>query len=104
MEFFLSLSLWRDISIVWLSLFCFIGLVIPLVLVYFLVRGMDAALRKTSGAMQQAQHWSGKMRTETDKLSRKVAEPVVKANRTVARGQRIVDALWPKSKARKNLS
>ena len=40
----MELAFWRNIAIVWLSLFCFVGLIIPLVIGYFAVRGLAVVL------------------------------------------------------------
>lgn len=89
----LSLGMWRDISLIWLSLLCFIGLVLPLALAYLAVRGMDAALRHASTGLHKAQSLSAQARVKTASMSHKVAAPVIAVNRHVSRWQRVARAL-----------
>jgi hypothetical protein len=90
---FLSLSLWRDISLVWLSLLCLIGLALPLALAYLAVRGMDLALNKAAIGLQKAQELSRQMRIQTEMLSERAATPVIYVHRRAARWQQIARAL-----------
>ncbi|MEX1019220.1 MAG: hypothetical protein WDZ49_06145 [Litorilinea sp.] len=93
MAFYLTLSLWRDISLIWISLLYLIGLIIPLALAYLAVRGMDAALNKATVGMRKAQHFSHQTRIQTEKISDRITRPVVSVNRKVARWQQIGRAL-----------
>jgi hypothetical protein len=99
----LSLSLWRDISVVWLSLLCFIGLIIPLAVAYFSVRGMDAALRYTGAALDKAQQLSSQVRMQTGKASHRIIEPVIKVNRQAAKWQEATRVIAPSSRPSSNV-
>jgi len=89
-----NLALWRDISIVWLSLFCFIGLAIPLVVLYFAVRGLQAAHNGTARLLQRAQGYSQLMQQQSQKLSQRAVEPVIQAHKEGVRAQTTVQRLW----------
>lgn len=80
----MGLEFWANVSAVWLSLLCFIGLLIPLVAAYFAIRGMHFVLEKSRSAMATAQDYSRLVRHRTDTLSRRVATPVIKAERKAA--------------------
>jgi HAMP domain-containing protein len=81
------MAFWRDVSIVWLSLFCFLGLAVPLVILYFLVRGMNRALSKAESLFHRVQGYSQQVRQQSETVSAKVAEPVVQAHKRFTRIQ-----------------
>jgi hypothetical protein len=72
-----SLALWRDIALVWLALLCFIGLIVPLAVAVFAVKGMHAAVDHTPRLLHKAQGYSRALRTHTDATSQRVSEPVI---------------------------
>ena len=43
----MDLAFWRNVSIVWLILFALVFTLVPGVIFYFCVRGMNVVLRKT---------------------------------------------------------
>ena len=91
----MDLSLWRDISIVWLSILCLIGLVIPLALSYFAVIAMHRVLNIVPSYLERAQHLSASVHSKTILVSQNAAQPVVQAERQVARLITIWHTLWP---------
>ncbi len=90
----MALSLWRDISVVWLSLFCLIGLAIPLVALYFVVRGLNSLHQKTAGVLRQGQTYSRQLRQQGDRVSRAVAEPLIRTQGKATRWRTALDRLW----------
>ena len=90
----MALSLWRDISVVWLSLFCLIGLAIPLVALYFVVRGLNSLHQKTAGVLRQGQVYSRQLRQQGDQLSRMIAEPVIRTQGKATRFRVALERLW----------
>lgn len=90
----MSLSFWRDVSIVWLSLLCFIGLIIPLAAFYFAVRGLDSAHRKSASLLRQTQGYSRAMRRESEVISERVATPVIRTHSQFVRIRSTVQRLW----------
>lgn len=95
----MELALWRDISVVWLSLFCFIGLIIPVAISLFAVKGMHVVVDRTPRLLRQVQGYSRALRTKVDVASYQVAEPVIKAHKTSSRVSTLLDRLrrQPKS-------
>lgn len=89
----MGLDFWRDVSVVWLSLLCFVGLLIPLVATYYAIRGMHAALGKSRSAFGAAQSYSSAVRRRTEFYSRKIAGPVVEAEREAAKAQTVIRTL-----------
>ena len=88
-----GLEFWANISAVWLSLLCFIGLLIPLAAVYFAIRGMHAALGKSRSLFDIAQGYSSKMRSGTEAFSQKITTPVVKTGSEVAKADGFLRSL-----------
>lgn len=89
----MGLEFWANISVVWLSLLCFIGTLIPLAAAYFAVRGMHIALGKSRSVFGAAQGYSRAIRDQTDLVSRKIAKPVIKAESEVAKAEEVLRSL-----------
>ena len=92
------LAFWRDLSVVWLSLFCFIGLAVPLAILYFAVRGMNALHEKSYHLLRQVQRTSSKLPTQTEQLANRVSEPVIQAQKRMKRIETFFAALLPNEK------
>ena len=89
----MELALWRDIALVWLAFLCFIGLIVPLAVSLFAVKGMHALVDRTPRLLRQVQGYSRTLRTQTDKASYRVAEPVIQAQAVSARASTLLDRL-----------
>ncbi|MCX6044236.1 MAG: hypothetical protein NT075_03935 [Chloroflexi bacterium] len=94
----MSIALWRDISVVWLSLFCFVALVIPIVILYFAVRGMNFVQVKVHQLFQKAQGISRMVRVQTEGISEKVADPVIQVHGRFAQTRTWLQSLWADGK------
>ncbi len=81
----MELAFWRDLAVVWLSLLCFIGMIIPLAIIFYAVKGMHVAIDRTPRLMNRAQGYSRFMRQQTDSASRAVAAPFITVQRQAAR-------------------
>ncbi|MEZ4618328.1 MAG: hypothetical protein R2867_22825 [Caldilineaceae bacterium] len=77
----MELAFWRDLSVIWLSLFCFIGLVPPLAVLYLAVRGMNALHGKSYRWVRQAQGLSSHVPQQTKRAATKISEPVIQIQR-----------------------
>jgi hypothetical protein len=91
----MNLALWRDISIVWLSLLCFVGLLIPLAALYFGVRGINMGLARLRLAFQMGQKYSRLLRSQSEVLSQKIGEPIIRTQKQVAWLRTTLRSLWP---------
>ena len=89
----MTLHFWRDLSIIWLSPLCFIGLAIPLVALYFMVRGMNWVHGKTSLLLQRAQGYSQLARQQTERIADNVSSRVVHIQGRVTRIETILSRL-----------
>ncbi len=81
----MALHFWRNLSIIWLSPLCFIGLAIPLVALYFMVRGMNWVHGKTSLLLQRAQGYSQLARQQTERIADQLGDRVVRVQGRVTR-------------------
>ena len=81
----MELGLWRDIALVWLALLCFIGLVIPLGVALFAVKGMHVLVDRTPRFMRQLQSYSRTARTHVNTASYRVTEPVIQTHKQGSR-------------------
>jgi hypothetical protein len=92
-----SLETWRDISIVYLSLNCFVILIIPMVIFYFAVRGMTIVNGKVPGYLGKAQAFTRQAREQTQAFSDRVAGPVIDAQTELTRTETIIRELLPQN-------
>ena len=76
----MGVAFWRDLSVIWLSLSCFVMLVRPIAALYFVVRGMDWLHRKSYTLAKQTQGLSSKLRVQSARVSTQVSEPVIRLN------------------------
>jgi hypothetical protein len=81
----MTLDFWRDVSVVWLSLLCLIGLVIPLAVLYFAVRGLNRAHYATIALLRRGQRYSHSARLQSEELSERISGPLIHLNRQATR-------------------
>ena len=89
----MGLDFWANISVVWLSLLCFMGMLIPLVATYYAIRGMHAALGKSRTVFSTVQPYSSKIRSQTESVSQKITTPVIKTGSEAAKAEKIIRTL-----------
>lgn len=79
----MSLALWRDMAVVWLALLCFIGMVVPLAIAFFAVKGLGIVLDRTPALFGKARSVSRRVRAESDAGSRQVVTRIEAVQRRV---------------------
>jgi hypothetical protein len=79
-----TLAHWRDLSVILLAIPAFVLSLIPAALLYFCVRGMSMALKKLRTLAPQVQGYFGQTADITEKVSQKVAAPIISASATTA--------------------
>ncbi len=89
----MTLEFWRDLSVVWLALFCVIGMTLPLALAAFAVKGMHQLVARAPGWLGYARRAAADARRMSEKGSRRVVAPIITANRTAARLGTVVQRL-----------
>jgi hypothetical protein len=90
----MDLAFWRDLSLIWLSLLCFVGLIIPLGIFYFAVKGLGIALDKVAPVLHKGQNLSRQLRLKTDTISQKVVTPVLRTGRETTKAKVTFRTLW----------
>ncbi|MEZ4729854.1 MAG: hypothetical protein R3E79_22205 [Caldilineaceae bacterium] len=91
----MELAFWRDLSVIWLSLFCFLGLLIPIAALYFLVRGVNALHGGVQRLVQRGQGVSGSVRRQVTQVSARVDEQAVRVQGRIKQTETIVRKLMP---------
>ena len=94
----LNLTIWTDLSIIWLCFLAFILGIVPLAILFFAVRGMMVVNRTMPRYLKLGQYYSGIVRDQTRKYSAVAAEPVTRAHGQASRVQTILYNLWPRAK------
>ncbi len=81
----MELRTWTDIAVVFLSIQCFIIMLIPLGLTFVMVRGMNIAGSALPEYLTKAQGYTRIMRDQTVNASDKISAPLVRARAQQAR-------------------
>lgn len=80
-----QLQFWTNISVIWLSFLCFVGAIVPLVMAFYAIRGMNVVLRRSRSYLSIGQSYSGQIRRQVENGSAVITRPVIAVNRNVAR-------------------
>lgn len=91
----MEIEILRNLSIIWLSIFCIAGLLVPIVGLYFAIRGMNTATNKLPTLLQTVQSKTQMVRGQTDRLSNRVAEPVLAAQNRLTQTEQTLRSLSP---------
>jgi hypothetical protein len=94
-----QLTLWTNISVIWLAFLSFILGVVPLVILYFAVRGMMIVNRTVPRYLKLGQYYSGLVRDQTHKYSQMSMEPVIRVFGEANRVEQIARSLQPRAKS-----
>lgn len=90
----MGLEFWADVSTVWLSFLCFIGLAIAVVASIYAVKGMNAVVSRTPRYLRQAQGYSRLARTQVDAAGARITEPMIQAHSQSRRVSTFVSRLF----------
>lgn len=86
----------RNISLIWLSLFCFIGLVPPLVILFFAVRGLNWVTAQARPLFRRAREGSETVQQHVERYSVLAANPLIQLKGRARRWQQTISAILPK--------
>jgi hypothetical protein len=90
----MGLEFWRDLAVVWLSVLCLTTLIIPIVVLYFAVRGMGYVNDATPHLLHKAQGYTQMAKTQANQMSEKVAQPIVQAQTKASRAGVTIRSLF----------
>ena len=93
-----DLGFWRDLAVIWLALFCFIGLLVPVAIAVFAVKGMHIVIDRTPRYLQMAPDVSRQTRTHVHHAADIVATPVVQGHRRWTHFRARWQSLWARSR------
>ena len=94
----MEVPFWRDLAVIWLSLFCFIGLLLPIAIFYFAVRGMNSLHGLTQRTVRRGQGLSSSTRRQVTTLSAKVDEQAIRMQGYVKQTEETLRRLVPGKK------
>lgn len=89
----MDVAFWRDLAVIWLSLFCLIGLVIPVVALYFIVRGVNTVHGGTRSLLFKGQTLSKQARGQVLKATTRVDEEAIRVQSQLKRTETVIRKL-----------
>lgn len=89
----MDVHFWRDLAVIWLSLFCFIGLIVPIVALYFVVRGVNAAHGGTQYLLHKGQTLTSRVRGQVVTVTQRVDEEAIRAQSQMKRAETVIRKL-----------
>lgn len=89
----MALHFWRDLSVIWLSLFCLLGLLLPIAALYFVVRGVNALHGMVQRLMQRGQTVSSQVRGQVTQVSTQVNNQGIRMQSQLKRAETVVRTL-----------
>lgn len=90
----MGVEFWRDLAVVWLSLLCLVMLILPVVVLYFAVRGMGAVNAAAPRFLHKAQSYTQMAKVQTNQMSEKVAQPIVRAQSRASKMSTTIRSLF----------
>jgi len=88
------MDLWRNISIVWLALLCFVALLPPIIILYLLVRGMGEVNRKIPRVLDKIRAQNHALYEKTEQVSTQVSQPVIRFQQRITHMEGAVESLF----------
>ena len=89
----MTLEFWRDLSVVWISIYLFLLCLVPLGIAFLAVQGMNRALGKAADGFQRLQSVSGRVRDRTEETATRVATVVMQGQSKATRAQATIKQL-----------
>jgi hypothetical protein len=94
----MDLTVWRDISLIWL-LFLTLLAVLPFgVLFFFAIKGMHRLRQLAKQYLPLAQEKARLVSDQTEKISQKVVSPIIGAHARAAQANRVTEAILTRRK------
>lgn len=83
----MDFSFERDIALIWLSIFCVLGLAAPILGLYFAVRAMNVAQKKSVELLKEGHIRVQQVRQQTERVSDRTAQPILRAQSQIAQAK-----------------
>ena len=86
----------RNISLIWLSLLCFIALAPPLLILFFMVRGLNWVTAKARPIFRRAREGSETVQQQVERYSVLAANPLIRLKGQERRWRQTISEIMPK--------
>ena len=97
-ELIYKLNFWANLAFIYLGIQMALFTLLPIVGMYFGLRGIFWVKRKTPNGLKLAQYYTMIVRMQTQKISKKVAVPVIRSYGEEARAEAVLRGLAPQKK------
>ncbi len=94
----MSLAVWRDVSLIWLSLLTLLAVVPIATLFFFAIKGMAALRRHTQRILPIVQEKTRQVADKTEETSHRVARPFISIDARAAQVSGVVQAILVRRK------
>ena len=93
-----TLDFWANMAFIYLGIQMALFTLLPIVGMYFGLRGIFWVKRKTPSGLKLVQYYTMIVRMQTQKISRKLAVPVIRSYGEEARAEAVLRGLAPQKK------
>lgn len=83
----MTLEFWRNLSVVWISIFFFLICLVPLAVAFLAVHGMRKVLSGAQSNLERLQHASSKARAKTEQAAAQVTSAVIQGQSKAEKSQ-----------------
>ena len=83
----MTLEFWRNLSVVWISLFFFLICLVPLAVAFLAVHGMRKVLSGAQSNLERLQDASSKARAKTEETAAQVTSAVIQGQSKAEKSQ-----------------
>ena len=83
----MTLEFWRNLSVVWISIFFFLLCLVPLAVAFLAVQGMKKVLGGAQSGLENLQNASSQARAKTEQTAAKVTSAVIQGQSKGERAQ-----------------
>ncbi|MYH62284.1 MAG: hypothetical protein F4148_11180 [Caldilineaceae bacterium SB0675_bin_29] len=83
----MTLEFWRNLSVVWISIFFFLLCLVPLAVAFLAVQGMRKVLGGAQSGLENLQNASSQARAKTEQTAAKVTSAVIQGQSKGERAQ-----------------
>lgn len=94
----MTLEFWRNLSVVWISIFFFLICLVPLAIAFLAVHGMWKVLGGTQSGLERLKNASGQARARTEETAAKVTSAVIQGQSKAERSQATLKHLLQRTK------
>ncbi|MCY4082234.1 MAG: hypothetical protein OXF54_18470 [Caldilineaceae bacterium] len=98
----MTLEFWRNLSVVWISIFFFLLCLVPLAVAFLAVQGMRKVLGGAQSGLENLQNASSQARAKTEQTAAKVTSAVIQGQSKGERAQETLKQLLQRTAPDRN--